>query len=201
MADIQQSPFNQLLLYCRPGFEKESAAEIQLQAQIANVQGYVRTKPDSGYLQFCLHQPYPVAELNAGFMYNKLVFTRQCVFAIDMIKNLPVDDRVTPLCEHIKTLGLEFNDAYLETPDTNEGKQMSGFCKKFIHPLIQKMKQQDLINKKSEWRLHCFFSQLIRCLYRRNPYSQQLSRSHGYYSAAHAALCAQPFYAEARRSI
>ena len=157
MADIQQSPFNQLLLYCRPGFEKESAAEIQLQAQIANVQGYVRTKPDSGYLQFCLHQPYPVAELNAGFMYNKLVFTRQCVFAIDMIKNLPVDDRVTPLCEHIKTLGLQFNDAYLETPDTNEGKQMSGFCKKFIHPLIQKMKQQDLIDKKSEWRLHCFF--------------------------------------------
>ena len=157
MADTPQHPFNQLLLYCRPGFEKECAAEIQLQSQVANLQGYIRTKPDSGYVQFCLQQNQSADELNASIMYNKLVFTRQCVFACNIIKDLPVDDRITPLCEHIKLLGLQFNDVYLEMPDTNDGKQLSGFCKKFIHPLIQSLKQQALINRDSRWRLHGFF--------------------------------------------
>ncbi|HEX5637334.1 MAG TPA: 23S rRNA (cytidine(2498)-2'-O)-methyltransferase RlmM [Gammaproteobacteria bacterium] len=145
------------MLYCRPGFEKECASEIQLQAQHANLQGYIKTKPDSGYVQYILAEPQTAEALNNAIRYNQLVFTRQCIFAGNIIKDLPVDDRITPLVEQIKNIGLEFNDLYLETPDTNDGKQMSGFCKKFFHPLIQNLKRQSLMNQASEWRLHIFF--------------------------------------------
>lgn len=157
MADTLNQPIDQLLLYCRAGFEKECAAEIQLQAQNANLPGYIKTKPDSGYVQYCLTEPRSAEELNQVIHYNQLVFTRQCIFTGNIIKDLPVDDRITPLCEYIKSIGLQFNDLFLETPDTNDGKQISGFCKKFFHPLIQTLKRFELMNPASEWRLHVFF--------------------------------------------
>lgn len=157
MADTAQPLFNQLLLYCRAGFEKECASEIQLQAQQANIQGYIKTRPDSGYVQYVLQQPCTADQLNQAVHYAQLVFTRQCLCTGNIIKDLPADDRISPLCEHIQSLGLQFNDLYLETPDTNDGKQMSGFCKKFFHPLIQTLKRLSLMNQDSEWRLHVFF--------------------------------------------
>lgn len=157
MTDTLLQPVNLLLLYCRPGFEKECAAEIQLQTQAANLQGYIKTRPDSGYVQFCLQEPHTAEQINAAIDYYQLVFTRQWVMASNILKNLPVDDRITPVCEHIQALGLQFNDLYLETPDTNEAKQMSGFCKKFFHPLIQTLKRRNLMNQDSDWRLHLFF--------------------------------------------
>lgn len=157
MTEPAHPPIDQLLLYCRPGFEKECASEIQLQAQTANLQGYIKTKPDSGYVQYCLQDKYSAEQLNNSIAFNLLVFTRQCIFATNIIKDLPADDRITPLCEHIKLFDMQFNDLYLETPDTNDGKEMSGFCKKFFHPLIQALKKHSLMNTDSPWRLHVFF--------------------------------------------
>ena len=48
---------NKVVLYCRPGFEKECAAEITDKAARLEVFGFARVKEDSGYVIF---------ELSAG---------------------------------------------------------------------------------------------------------------------------------------
>lgn len=46
---------NNLLLYCRPGFEKEAAAEITERAGNMQCYGFARVKDDSGYVIFELY--------------------------------------------------------------------------------------------------------------------------------------------------
>jgi len=86
-----------------------------------------------------------------------MIFPRQCVFVSEIINSLPVEDRITPLLASIQVMALTFSDIFLETPDTNDGKQLSGFCKKFSTPLTIALERKSLICKKSQWRLHLFF--------------------------------------------
>jgi 23S rRNA (cytidine2498-2'-O)-methyltransferase len=47
---------NKVVLYCRPGFEKECAAEITDKASRLEVFGFARVKEDSGYVIFECYQ-------------------------------------------------------------------------------------------------------------------------------------------------
>jgi len=95
--------------------------------------------------------------MNQAISFSKLIFARQQVFVTAIIENLPQQDRIAPLLESIKQSGLQFREVYLETPDTNDGKEMSGFCKKFSTPLTLALEKNQLIQNKSQWRLHLFF--------------------------------------------
>ena len=86
-----------------------------------------------------------------------MIFARLYMFVIEDINILPDKDSITPLLAAIETLELNFYDLYLETPDTNEGKELNGFCKKFSTPLTKAMEKKNLIDTKSPWRLHLFF--------------------------------------------
>jgi len=145
------------LLYCRPGFEKESASEIMHLTQSHNIQGYIKAKPDSGYIGFYPASPVDLTEFNDSVKYNEMIFSRQSLFVSEILTSLPPEDRITPLLASIENMQLSFNDVFLETPDTNEGKQLSSFCKKFSTPLTIALERKNLIHKKSEWRLHLFF--------------------------------------------
>lgn len=146
-----------ILLYCRPGFEKECAAEIIATTQAAGIYGYVKSKADSGYVVFHSQIETNLATLNHAVQYDKLIFARQCIFVSEMIKNLPSDDRVTPLIEYLQSFKLSFQDVWLETTDTNDGKQLNAFLKKFTRPIHNALAQHKLLNQNSEWRLHLFF--------------------------------------------
>ena len=39
-------------LYCRPGFEKDLAAEIQQKAALKEIFGYCRLQANAGYIEF-----------------------------------------------------------------------------------------------------------------------------------------------------
>lgn len=145
------------LLYCRPGFEKESASEIMQLTQSHNIHGYIKAKEDSGYLGFYPASPIDLTEFNDSIKYNQMIFSRQSLFVSEILTSLPPEDRITPLLAAIQNMDLSFNDVFLETPDTNEGKELSSFCKKFSTPLTIKLERNNLIHKKSEWRLHLFF--------------------------------------------
>ena len=144
------------LLYCRPGFEKETASEIMKLSQQANIQGYVKAKQDSGYVGFYSTTPVTLEAFNQAIHYTDLIFARQNIFVSDIITTLPDKDRITPLLESIGRLDLNFYDVYLETPDTNDGKELSGFCKKFSTPLTLALEKNHLIDNSSPWRLHLF---------------------------------------------
>lgn len=125
--------------------------------QVQGIQGYIKAKPDSGYIGFYPTSPVDLISFNRSVKYADMIFARQAVYVSEFINTLPVDDRITPLLAAIQSMDLNFNSLLLETPDTNEGKQLSGFCKKFSTPLTIALERKNLIHKKSEWRLHLFF--------------------------------------------
>lgn len=149
---------NQVLLYCRAGFENECAAEICEAASALGVEGYARAKPDSGYVAFHPHDPTTTAALAEGLKWRRLCFARQMLFAAPLVSGLPVGDRVTPLLQSAKDLGTRFRDVWLETADTNEAKELSSFCKKFEKPFRIALEKAGLLADNAELpRLHLFF--------------------------------------------
>ncbi|MFM8333071.1 MAG: 23S rRNA (cytidine(2498)-2'-O)-methyltransferase RlmM [Candidatus Methylumidiphilus sp.] len=149
---------NALLLHCRPGFEKECAAEIQAQAQKLEVLGYAKAKPDSGFVLFTPYDETGMATLRKDLPFVGLCFARQMVAVLPLISGLPVNDRITPLLAAAAALSRQFSDVFFETADTNEAKELAGFVRKFNALFRQAMVDAGLASEKpSAARLHLFF--------------------------------------------
>lgn len=147
-----------LLLYCRPGFEKECAAEIQEQARRLEVLGYSKANPDSGYVLFIPYEAADMAVLGKELRFADLCFARQMVAVLPMLKALPVDDRISPLLQASSALSRQFSDVFLETADTNEAKELSVFVRKFRGAFSRAMVDAGLASAKpGAPRLHLFF--------------------------------------------
>lgn len=123
----------------------------------AGIYGFIKSRPDTGYLLFVCQPEQSYQQLDQVIHYAELVFARQCIFTPELVTNLPVDDRITPLLDSIQKLNISFSDVWLETPDTNEGKQLSSFLKKFSSPLLRSIENKQLLSKAGDWRLHLFF--------------------------------------------
>ncbi|WP_087109012.1 23S rRNA (cytidine(2498)-2'-O)-methyltransferase RlmM [Parendozoicomonas haliclonae] len=152
---------NHLLLYCRPGFESDMAGEIQDKAAEAGVYGYVKTKANSGYVVYITQEDDGARQLMNRLSFDNLIFARQWCAAVPLINDLPQGDRIGPILEAFAEHDLpRCGDLILETADTNEAKELSGFCKKFINPLRQTLRKKGLLTDKPNAkipRLHCFF--------------------------------------------
>lgn len=143
---MSQSPLSSfsisgLLAYCRPGFEKEVAAEIDDLAADAGLIGYVRAEPNTGYAVFETFEPAPVFALGERADWLRPVFARQLLLWFDRVEDLPERDRATPLVTAVKGCGQRFSGVVLETPDTDEAKQRSGFCRRFTEPLTRALEK------------------------------------------------------------
>jgi 23S rRNA (cytidine2498-2'-O)-methyltransferase len=147
-----------VLLYCRPGFENECAGEICAVAGGHGVDGYARTKPDTGYVLFTPHETERLPELATVLHIRDLIYARQFLFVAPMVGGLPVDDRATPLAQAILALGRAFSALWLETADTNEAKELATFLKKFEKPLVAALQSQGVKTAApGAPRLHLFF--------------------------------------------
>ncbi len=150
------------LLYCRPGFEPDCAQEALRQAKqqrpiIGTEQPSLAA--DSGYVQITLNEQTP--------NYQELIFARQLIRLERTITVLPERDRLTPLLAAITGLPGTFGALWLEVPDTNDGKTLSAFTRRF-QPLLETAlreqgKLQDGAEKIAAYkthhlpRLHVFF--------------------------------------------
>jgi len=123
-----------LLMYCRAGFESECAAEIQFHAGRFGVSGYIKAKPDAGYVIFQTHEPGGAARLHAELPFAALMFVRQWFVVTALLKDLPINDRVSALLAGA-ALPAPPLEVVLETPDTNDGKELSGLCRGLHKPL------------------------------------------------------------------
>ena len=148
----------QLLLYCRPGFEKECSTEIIQLCAEEGVSGFAKGKPDSGFVLFVPHEPELLKSLGKRLRFEDLVFARQLIFNVVLIEQLPLQDRVTPLLAAIRNFETTFSDVWLETADTNDAKELSAFCRKFTPPLTHGLKQAGLLEEAVHRpRLHLFW--------------------------------------------
>jgi 23S rRNA (cytidine2498-2'-O)-methyltransferase len=156
--NLPESPLCALLLYCRPGFEKECAAEIQERARLQEALGYAKAKPDSGFVLFAPYEPGMAAELWRRLRFEALIFARQMICVAPQLNNLPVDDRIAPLLAAAGGLGQGFSQVLLETADTNEAKSLAVFTRKFAQPLQNALAQAGLAKADPlAPRLHLFF--------------------------------------------
>jgi len=137
------------LVYCRPGFERDCLEETQAQL--------IEGEANSGFL---------VLQGKPKLDYRQLTFVRQLIRLKSEIQSLPERDRLTPLLSALPSEPSCFGAVWLETPDTNDGKELSGFTRRF-QPLIEKALtdagrlQNDGANLP---RLHIFFPDKQRAI-------------------------------------
>jgi len=141
------------LLYCRPGFEQDCAQEALRQAK--------QQKPIIGTEQPAIvaDSGYVIVSLNEQTLnYRELIFTRQLILLHQTIAALPERDRLTPILDAIAALPGTFGTLWLEAPDTNEGKLLSTFTRRF-QPLLETAlhEQGRLQDDPRTTRLHIFF--------------------------------------------
>ena len=145
---------NAYLIYCRPGFEKEAASELQHHAARQGWNGFAKGQPDSAHVLFCgeeLPQDGPSAP-----RWTDLVFARQWIYLPDSEPlTLDPQDRITPLVARLS--GQSFRDLVLESPDTNDGNGLSGFFKAFGNTLKSVLDKRGILRKKATRTLHLFF--------------------------------------------
>ncbi|NNI43797.1 23S rRNA (cytidine(2498)-2'-O)-methyltransferase RlmM [Pasteurella multocida] len=138
---------NKLALYCRPGFEKELAAEISEKAAELGIFGFARVEENQGYVIFECYQTDDADRLAREIPFNQLIFARQMIVVSDLLADLPVQDRISPIIQQYQAIAHQINLTYstellVETADTNEAKSLSAFCRKFTVPLRQALKKQ-----------------------------------------------------------
>ena len=153
---------NKLALYCRAGFEKEMAGEITEKAAELGVFGFANLKENSGYVIFECYQAGDADRLARELKFNQLIFARQMIVVGDLLQNLPENDRISPILEHYQALNpRNSSDIFVETPDTNEAKELLTFCRKFTVPLRNRLKKQGWLGKsgqaKGSMSLHILF--------------------------------------------
>lgn len=129
------------LIYCRPGFERDCAEETQAKV--------IEATENSGYL---------VLQGKAKLAYDQLAFARQLLTLHGEVDELPERDRLTPLLAALPDTPEKFSVLYLEVPDTNEGKTLSGFTKRFQPLMEEALRNADrLADDPGLPRLHIFF--------------------------------------------
>lgn len=147
-----------LLFYCRAGYENDLANEVQVKISNQDIAGHVIAKPDSGYINFVCYESDHVSWLCQHLQLQKLVFCRQMVGVIEEISQLP-DDRVSAIIDVLAEHEC-FGNLRIEYPDTNEGRELAKFCKKFTVPMRRALRSKNLLSEKDDNdlpTLHLFF--------------------------------------------
>ncbi len=150
----------QLLLYCRAGFEKECAAEIQDRAAAFDVFGYCKLTANSAYVIFESYDAESLLVFYRDFDFQQFIFIRQWALLLADQLTLPANDRVAPVIA--AALGHELSgcgELRVEFPDTNEGKTISTLARKLTVPLRQAFRQAGVMLPKENKRapvLHLF---------------------------------------------
>ena len=122
---------NTLLLHCRPGFEGEVCAELSEHAARLGVAGYAKGKASSACAEFVCSEAGGAQKL-MRVPFSSLIFPRQ--WARGEFVQLPETDRISVLLAQLGDYPV-CGSLWLEVLDTNDGKELSNFCKKFEAPL------------------------------------------------------------------
>ena len=148
-----------IVLYCRPGFEKECGAEIQEKASWNEMYGYLELLKNQGVVFFHLHESDDGEKLIRKLPLKRLIFTRQWFVTLTDKIDLPEYNRVEAITEALGT-DWQYADLRMETPDTNDGKALSKFCRKLAVPLRQGLRKVKCLSEKGDKNgaiLHALF--------------------------------------------
>ena len=164
-----------ILFYCRAGYEADLLAEFEHNLTALGLYGFARLSKGSAFFRYTV----PSLTLSSNTVQEgqkinallpqlcDLVFARQKLLVIaDVI--FDNEDRISTLLNALQDYNLPtFSDVIVEYPDTEQGKKLAKFCKKFTVPLRSKLRQHGLLSKKvslSNAFLHLFFQDSGACI-------------------------------------
>lgn len=162
---MQQLPF---IFFCRAGFESDCAAEVQVIATAYNLAGYANTQDQSGYVRFYLFDDSSSERFCDILDLADVIFARQWFWAKAELEKVSVEDRITPILEVCAEVAMA-QTLLVEHLDTNNGRELSKFCKKFSTPLTIALERQGLIHDDSDFRLHVLFLENDHCIIGYSP--------------------------------
>ncbi len=146
---------NHLLLYCRPGFEKECAAEIRELCEAEGIFGYCKLQDQSGYVLYISHQPDGAVLAIEQIDFSRLIFARQWLACLPLVDDIDASDRVGQLLTRVEQLP-QCSELIVEPADTTEGREMQRFCNSFSSALSQRLRKLMLLDRAAHYRMHIF---------------------------------------------
>ncbi|GAA5186047.1 23S rRNA (cytidine(2498)-2'-O)-methyltransferase RlmM [Ferrimonas gelatinilytica] len=151
---------NRVLLHCRPGFEKDCAAEFQELAAEIGVYGYPRLEADSGFVLFEGYGAEDGVALMERLDFDQMIFTRSWFVITAQLSDMDPADRVSAVmaaCDDLPKAG----KLWVESGDGDDYRSMLSFCRKFTVPLRQALRNAGKLTKTEKEkmpRLHLFLS-------------------------------------------
>ncbi|KAF1703445.1 23S rRNA (cytidine(2498)-2'-O)-methyltransferase RlmM [Pseudoxanthomonas kaohsiungensis] len=141
-----------LLGYCRQGFEPELAAELGERAALAGIAGYARASRDDGYVVFVTGEEADAQTLARALPFRGIVFARQKLRLFAELRGMDPTDRLTPLLATMPG-GVRFGDLWVEHPDSDAGKPLSGLARSFGNALRPALRKAGMLAAKEDARL------------------------------------------------
>ena len=122
-----------IIAHCRPGFEAECAADLERVAARAGLRLGCKVSPGTA-----LVVAFPEALDRAGWdraLAREPPWFARSIFVGDGPHALPGRDRISPLLALAREHGPPFQALWLEFADSNQGKTVSGLCRRLAAPL------------------------------------------------------------------
>lgn len=135
----------QLVILCRPGFEAETAAEIQAVASGAGCFGYCKTQSEQGWVSFVADE-LMLKQLIEQVQFRHLIFARQWFLSGEVIE-LSSSDRVGDFARNLDGIPV-CGEVELIHTDTNDGKELSRLCKSLTPPLAAELRKTNHLTQK-----------------------------------------------------
>lgn len=143
---------NQVMVFCRSGFETECGRELTDAAAWQGIFGYFQSRPGDGYIRFSLSGEETPADLMSRLGLEDLVFARdwfECLVDID----LPASDRVGAVLSGLREPGVSLphcSRLEVRIPGDNADRDLGNFARKWVAPLARALRDSGLMSSAPE---------------------------------------------------
>lgn len=146
-----------LIAHCRAGFEPECRQDLERVAR--DLRAGIEFDSDTpSAIVAARVERIDAARSERAAAQHEPVFARSLLSGTGRIA-FTTADRITPIIGTARELGRSFSRVWLETPDTNGGKTLSGLCRR-LQPLLERaMRDEGLLDNSRDDapRLHVVF--------------------------------------------
>ncbi|MDI9245713.1 23S rRNA (cytidine(2498)-2'-O)-methyltransferase RlmM [Marinobacter sp. CHS3-4] len=132
----------QLMAFCRPGFEADAGRELTDAAASVGAYGYFEPGSQPGLIKFSLPGPESMADLLGRLSLDDLVFSRDWFVVISEI-SLPKSDRVGAVIDALREVDADWpacSRVEIRLGETNEDHDLGNFARKWVSPLSKALR-------------------------------------------------------------
>ncbi len=124
-----------IVALCRAGFEPECARDLLAVAQAAGASDNAGPLCVPGLVTLPLSKSLVPARMSEALAQHPPIFAREISIGTGPLA-LGERDRITPIVDVARQIGVKCGSLWLEFPDTNDGKQLSPMCRR-LEPLLR----------------------------------------------------------------